>query len=77
MSAIVTLALDERQLRAGTRALRGFLIHPHPMAQRIIRESLSDLTWNDLLRFTERCEAALLSPGEPVNANGPRRAGLK
>lgn len=63
-----TVSASERQLRAGARVLRSLMAHPHPMVARSIRESLSDLTWNDLLQFTERCEAALLRPPEPVNA---------
>lgn len=73
----LTVAAPERQVRAGSRVLRQLAAHPHPMVARAIREALNDLAWIDMLRFADRCEAALLEisvPAAPVHLAEMREA---
>ena len=67
MSAVQVVASD-REMRAGTRALRGAMSHPHPLLRRVLTESLGELCWNDLMRFVDQCDAALLADGVPTAA---------
>jgi hypothetical protein len=64
----LAVVASEREVRAAARALRGILVHSHPMVRRAVTEAIDGLPFNDLFRFTERCEAVLLRQGDPINA---------